>query len=409
RLEQSIQHRKDLLQRQREETEATERQLAEIEAHIANDQIELAQIDQVLEELGPTLAEAHARQRAAPEELERAEGAMERWRERWSQAAEAFAAAERQTHVESARLEQLTAQLDRLDKERQKLASERAVLRLAEREERGATLAGEEERLLGACEDASRALNTVWQEIRDVREQEARISSEHDEARVTLTNDKGRLASLVALQEAALGQSAAHVSTWLEEHGLAERNRLAQELVVEPGWELAVETVLGAYLQAVTVDDLDRAAAGVTSLEGGGLTLLESGAGNARPAPAAGSPLDHVQGPPAAFGLLAGVFAAESLADAIAMRSKLADGESVVTRDGYWVGRQWLRIRRSDDPQVGVLARGEEIKRLKVAVEEGGAKVEALARALADARARLEALEDAQVRAQAEEIGRAHV
>src|SRR5690606_33729248 len=50
RLEQSIQHRKDLLQRQREEAETTDRQLAELETHIANDQVELAQLDRVLQE-----------------------------------------------------------------------------------------------------------------------------------------------------------------------------------------------------------------------------------------------------------------------------------------------------------------------------------------------------------------------
>jgi chromosome segregation protein len=34
-----------------------------------------------------------------------------------------------------------------------------------------------------------------------------------------------------------------------------EQPRLAEGLRVEPGWELAVETVLGADLQAVLVED----------------------------------------------------------------------------------------------------------------------------------------------------------
>src|SRR5690606_23872000 len=132
-------------------------------------------------------------------------------------------------------------------------------------------------------------------------------------------------------------------------------------------------------------------------------TLVESAGEGGRAAAVAGSALlDHIQAPPAAFGLLAGVRTAESLGEAIAMRGALSDGESVVTRDGFWVGRHWLRIRRSDDPQVGVLARGEEIKRLKAAVEHGTGRTEELARALADPRARLEMLEQAQVAAQAE-------
>src|SRR5690606_41690133 len=69
--------------------------------------------------------------------------------------------------------------------------------------------------------------------------------------------------------------------------------------------------------------------------------------------------------------------------------------------DLYWVGPHWLRIRRSDDPQVGVLARGEEIKRLRASVDVDAARAEELARTLADTRARLEALERSQVEAQA--------
>ena len=42
---------------------------------------------------------------------------------------------------------------------------------------------------------------------------------------------------------------------WLREQHLADRPRLAEGLKVEAGWELAVETVLGADLQAVLVDD----------------------------------------------------------------------------------------------------------------------------------------------------------
>ena len=44
---------------------------------------------------------------------------------------------------------------------------------------------------------------------------------------------------------------------WLREHQLASRPRLAEGLRVESGWELAVETVLGADLQAVLLDDFN--------------------------------------------------------------------------------------------------------------------------------------------------------
>jgi chromosome segregation protein len=66
----------------------------------------------------------------------------------------------------------------------------------------------------------------------------------------------GRLASLEALQQAALDPGTG-TAEWLRDQHLADRPRLAEGLKVEAGWELAVETVLGADLQAVLVDDFN--------------------------------------------------------------------------------------------------------------------------------------------------------
>ncbi len=107
RLEQSVQHRKDLIQRQREDLQSTDAQIGEIRSHIASDEVELSQIDQLLSELGPGLEQAHAVQRSSQQALDDAERAMEQWRERWEQIAEELATAERSTQVEDTRIEQL--------------------------------------------------------------------------------------------------------------------------------------------------------------------------------------------------------------------------------------------------------------------------------------------------------------
>ena len=54
----------------------------------------------------------------------------------------------------------------------------------------------------------------------------------------------------------------------------------------------------------------------------------------------------------------------ESLEHALAERPSLAEGESLVSRDGYWVGRHFLRVRRASEAESGVLARGQELQRL---------------------------------------------
>jgi chromosome segregation protein len=401
RLEQSVQHRKELIQRQSEDLQNTEAQVAEITSHIEKDQVELAQIEQVLSELGPGLELAHAEQRSSQQAFEDAERAMEQWRERWERSSEELAAAERSIEVESARLEQLSAQSERLEKEKQKHVEERAGLSFADVEQRLETLIAHEERLSAGCDDAVRALDMVWQQIQQLRDQETKISAHLDQLREQLQTERGRLTSLEALQEGALGKTSEQVNRWFKNQTLDERRRLAQDLVVENGWERAVETALGPYLQAVRIKSLDGVAATLADLSDGGLALIEDEGGMSTSG-GADSLLARMQAPPAVAALLAGVRVADSLQAALGARHKLADGESFVTREGVWVGRHWVRMNRGDDPQVGVIARGDEIKRLHEHTSANARRVEEVAKALSDTRFQLERLEEARVHAQAE-------
>jgi len=401
RLEQSIQHRKELIQRQTEDLESTQAQTAEINAHVASDRVELEQLEQILSELGPGLEQANAVQRNSQQAFEEAERAMEAWRAASERAGEELSATERSLHVEDTRIEQLVSQLQRVTKEQQRHAEERESLSFGSLEERVTTLVGNEERLATACDEAARALDTVWGQIQQLREQETKVSLHLDQLREQLQTDRGRLTSLEALQEAALGRSIEPVNRWLEAQSLAEHSRLAQDLVVERGWERAVETVLGPYLQAVGIESIDAVAPSLGELRDGGLTLIESRAERAT-TEAADSLLARVQAPAAVGALLHGVRVAESLEDALERRKSLRDDESLVTRDGAWVGRHWVRMHRNDDPQVGVIARGDEIARLRDNTAAVARRVEDVAKALADTRSQLERLEEARVQAQAE-------
>jgi chromosome segregation protein len=400
RLEQSLQHRKELIQRQSEDLESTNSQVAELNAHIVSDQVELEELERVLGELGPGLEEAYTVQRASQQALEQAERATEQARTQWERLSEELGAAERSIQVEDTRLEQLSSQSQRLEKEQQKNADERQALSFAEVEQRLEALVADDVRLAAAAENATRALEGVWAQIQQLREQEDRVSTQLDQLRESLQTDRGRLTSLEALQEAALGKSTEQLNRWLAAQTLDERRRLAQDLVVENGWERAVETVLGPYLQAVGIENIDRVAGSLAELSEGGLTLVETEAGGEVRIAADGL-LNHMKAPAAVASLLVGVRAVEA-AEAIARRGELADGESFVTREGVWVGRHWLRMNRSDDPQVGVIARGEEIKRLREGTQATARRVEEIARALADTRLQRERLEEARARVQVE-------
>ena len=402
RLEQSIQHRKELLQRQTEDLRVTDEQLVEIRTHVESDKVEIAEIDQLLRELSPDLEQAHLRHQASLEAVHQAEEAAEEWRERWQEVIDGLAEAERKEQVETSKCEHLESQRKRLEQEHEKLTLERAELSTTEHEQRLDQLVANEEMLHAACQEATRVLETVWQEIKTLQGQDRKVSEELDQVRGELHNDSGRLTSLEALQEGALGKDSKQVSRWLEAEKLASQPRLAQSLAVEPGWERAAETVLGGYLAGVCVESLEGAAESLSSLTEGGLTLLDPG--HAIPPAVRESERRlsaYVKGP-AVESLLASVFVADSMAEAVKMRRRLQAHESVVTPEGLWMGPSWLSMNRGDDPQLGVLTRGEEIKGLRGSIAERKRRALGLEKVLADTRVRLEELEASRAVAQAE-------
>ena len=398
RLEQSIQHRKELKQRQSKDFETTDEHLQEISSHIADDITEIDEIDRLLQELNPGLEQARHRRQSSLEALRQAEEATERWREDWDRVTSELAETERSMEVEEARIEQLSTQRQRLERDTEKLGAERAGLSTAELEQCLEHLIAEEETLKAACDEATRNSESVAHQIRTFRERDREITTQLDQIRGKLHKDRGRLTSLEALQEAALGKVSDQVNGWLDAQQLGSKPRLAQSLEVTPGWERAVETVLGAYLQAICVDSIDAVAANLADLAEGGVTLLSATptqqAADARP-----NMLSTFVDGPGVDRLLDGIHVAESLPAALALRKNLSGHDSVITQDGIWLGLDWLRINRSDDPQVGVLARGDEIKRLQIDANSGARQVAEIEKSLTDIRARLEQLEQTEAQA----------
>src|SRR5690606_4856217 len=70
--------------------------------------------------------------------------------------------------------------------------------------------------------------------------------------------------------------------------------------------------------------------------------------------------------------LLGSVYLAEGLDQALALRPQLAAGESVVTKEGIWLGPNWLRVSKGQDATSGVLERQQELESLdsRIAIAE---------------------------------------
>src|SRR5580658_4490909 len=83
RLEQSIEHTRELRERQRTDLEQTEATLADLAAHIARDEAQLAAVQAELVVLEPQLTTAQAAELQAAAVLEAAEGAVQESQQRW--------------------------------------------------------------------------------------------------------------------------------------------------------------------------------------------------------------------------------------------------------------------------------------------------------------------------------------
>ncbi|QTF58594.1 chromosome segregation protein SMC [Stutzerimonas frequens] len=358
RVEQSIQHGQQRLRQLQDDLREAEQARLETESHLGHDRTLLATLGEELAMLEPEqeLSDAAAEESAA--QLEEAEAAMQAWQEQWERFNQHSAEPRRAAEVQQSRIQQLEQSLERLAERQRRLDDERALL-AADPEDVAILELDEQlaasELELEAFAAAGEALNERLEQLREELQLAIRTQQQ---AQGELQRLNGRIASLEALQQAAM-EPGKGVAEWLREQGLEQRPRLADGLRVEPGWELAVETVLGADLQAVLLDDF--AEVELAGFQQGELNLANASRGGVR---CPGSLLERVESAQDLSPWLGRVRPVESLEQALAARASLAEGESVVSRDGYWVGRHFLRVRRASEAESGVLARGQELQRL---------------------------------------------
>jgi chromosome segregation protein len=385
RLEQTIEHTRELRERQRADLVQTEEALADLDAHIERDQQHLESVRAELTQLAPEREAAQQAEHAAAAVLEASEQALQQWQQRWETHTQALAAAERSAQVERARIEQLENQLRRLDTQGQRLAEERDRV---SGEERGAELERltlEEAQARTAGEALAAKLTAVQAGVQTLRSAQLAAEDGLEQARTAREAARAELTSLEALQAAALSDHSGQAGEWLRAAGLSASPRLAAALEVESGWERAVETALGDYLEAVCVEGLDTLSESLTSLAAGRVTLVER-AGSGAAAAGVATLGSRVRGPAAVQSQLSRVLTAASLAEALRARAALADGESLITRDGEWVGRDWLRVSRGSDPRAGVLAREQRLKGLRAVTAAAATRANEAEQALVAAR-----------------------
>ncbi len=230
---------------------------------------------------------------------------------------------------------------------------------------------------------AQQSLLSAEQQRHDLQQQS--LEAEHQQSRAALldvekqlnqTHDryqqiKTDLSALQARQQAAFqSQQSALPASW------AKKSRLIDQLKVDKQWQFACEMVMQDMLHAVVIDSMEELSDLPTAFKGQCVTMYPSSMPST-PIPSLADKIEGLQ--PAFLPKLETVFAVDSFTEAQAFLPELNEEQSVITRDGYWLGAGWLRVMGGKDAQQeSTLARQENIAHLEKESLACSQKIEAL-------------------------------
>ncbi len=365
RVEQDIHHMQERQQQWQADTLQVEQDCTDVKNNLNDVEQELNDLTHEVKTLDPDYRAAQSAATLAAKTYSEAEVAMQTWQQQWDQFNQGAAKTTQTAEVEQTRIVHLEQRLASIKQRKKQLETEEAQINFSVLDKEIATLTEQTSKTTTLFDEQNVQLNTVRQNITTLQNTQKQTEQQLDQLRNQLQQLRGQQVSLEALQQTALGQRNQPVLEWLEKHKLDKKSRLAQRVEVETGWELAVEKVLGSHLQAVCVDQLSLVTGLIDDFKQGNLCVFAPHAATATSTPKATLLKDKIKSSWSLDSLLAGVYAVETKALALALCETLSPHESVITRDGIWLSPAWLRVSRDEkNPAHGVFQREQELKQL---------------------------------------------
>jgi len=390
RLEQSIKHNKERRQQLQEDLSRLDQAERNALLHINQDEQQITDISKELASLRPESERLETEVEQAVESLHLAEESMHDWQQDWDSFQQSSAQVNQTVEVEQTRIQHSETLLERskirLSNFEKELAEISVSPQEAQLKELTEDLAESELEAEGATKAADETRVNINQ-LRETRDQQQKqLTEQHQQ----LQQLQGREVTLKALQKAAMGSENEALDNWLQEQGIDNKN-LAEQITVKAGWELAVETVLGKHLEALTVDGFEQLSESLQHLQELDLNLVD--ASDSKTIGRDGSLLSMIDSQLPLPAWLNLVYTAETLSEAIVAVKKLETGESVITADGFWVGSGWLQVARKKQNEDSVLSREKELRELTSLIAENQQQYKELETALHESRTSLKSLE----------------
>ncbi|MCW9028162.1 MAG: chromosome segregation protein SMC [Kangiella sp.] len=375
RLEQAIEHARQQKSQLLEDKAQVQSSLDKLREQLRFDESKLEELMTDLLKSEPDLELKTEQVEEQQQQLQDMEEDMRFWQQDWDVFNQQAHANAQKTEVEKTRIQHLESHIARYTKRLEDIRAEINQQESSPMENDLVEIAKE----LSLAEEQSERLeeevSNAVEQINQIRQQQREHNQKLEVSRKDLRGLESRKISLEALQSAALGGQSEESVSWLKQQGLDSKSRLAQNISVDSGWEVAAETVLGEYLEAVVVDDNHEYANTLTELASGKLILISgNGSGDSHP----NTLHSKIKNADALAGQLSKVKTADSLEQAMSIREQLADDESVITQDGLWLGKNWLRVSKQSEQGAGILEREAELNELAGKIEQQEAVMEEL-------------------------------
>lgn len=393
-IQQAIKHHNDRLQQWHNESKQIHQTLETNQQQLRDNSQQSEELTIRLDSLQPEIEAGQLVAADSKAKLAAAEQAIQTWQIEWENFNREAAQTNQQIQVAQTRIQHLEQHIQTVSSRLERLQSEHEQHQLELTIEPAEDFIQKLSDLKIEHETVQSSLQDALQAISDQREMNNQTVAELDEFKNQTQALRGKHASLIALQEAALGRREEVVSEWLKQNNLYSLPRLAEVIQVEQGWEKAVEAVLETQLQAVCLENLDSDTLNFAELPQANISLVAKAAAPSNSKHVVLSTLlSKVQGDWPLSSLLDGIYLAETNEQAQQYLPSLTAHESIVTRDGVWMGSNWMYVAHKADATSGVIQRERELTALKATIDDLETQIQIYTQKLSDGQTRLHQLE----------------
>lgn len=393
RLEQEVSHHQERQQQWESDLRQSESDCQAVKDQMAEAEDQTRDLEHEIQSVEPQLSIADKDTRNLQVDLVSAEDAMQAWQQRWDEFNQASAKSTQIAQVEQTNIQHLEQKIGFLEKRQDQLHQDQKTFNFSELNREIDEFTKKSYEVADQLDFQTKALNDVRQEITSLQTAQQDSSANLDNLRSDLQRLRGQQSSLEALQQTALGRRDNPAAPWAAKHNYDNNARLAQHIEVEKDWEFAAEKALGYCLQAICVNDIAEVIPKLQDFKTGNLYVYAPVAAKTTAGNKGILLASKIKSKMPLDSLLAGIYIANNLEDALTLCESLDANESVMTKDGVWLNPSWLKVLREENAAEGVFAREQELKKLTSRIEHMEGTQEELEKHIAERREEIQRLE----------------